>query len=256
MTVPDLVPLPFETEDGIGHRAKIGLIVLETDHTIEAEARLIKIPGVDFYHSRIPNEIEVTPTTLTDMQERLPAAAGLLPPAFGFKAIGFGCTSASTLIGADGVTTAVQSKHPGIAVTNPISAAVAAFCSLTAERIAIVTPYTAEVTAPIAQHFSDAGFRVSALGSFLESNDLTVARISQQSIANGIRSVTANTACDAVFVSCTSLRMFEAVAELEVEVGLPIVSSNIALLWHLLRLADVYDELEHLGRLFGRQLAE
>ena len=60
MTVPDLVPLPFDTDDGFGSRARIGLIVLESDQTIEAEARMLDLPDVDFYHSRIPNSMEVT----------------------------------------------------------------------------------------------------------------------------------------------------------------------------------------------------
>ncbi|MFT7649914.1 MAG: maleate cis-trans isomerase [Candidatus Poriferisodalaceae bacterium] len=33
------------------------------------------------------------------------------------------------------------------------------------------------------------------------------------------------------------------------------ISSNIALMWHLLRLAEVPDDIPRLGWLFGRQLA-
>ena len=58
-----------------------------------------------------------------------------------------------------------------------------------------------------------------------------------------------------MFVSCTSLRILKAVEEIEHEVGVPVVSSNMALFWHLLRLAGVNDELERFGRLFTRQLA-
>lgn len=255
MSIPDLVPLSFDTDDGFGWRARIGLIVLETDQTIEAEARMLDIPGVAFHHSRIPNAAKVTPATLTDMQRRLPVAAGLLPAAFGFDAIGYGCTSAATLIGAAGVTAGIHAAHPGIACTNPISAAVAAFQALGARRVAVVTPYTAEITAPIARHFIDAGLEISALGSFLESSDLVVARIGERSIADGVRAIAGSAQCDAVFVSCTSLRMLEAVEELEHEVGVPVVSSNMALFWHLLRLAGVSDEMERFGRLFTGQLA-
>lgn len=49
--------------------------MLESDQTIEAEAPMLDLNGVDFYHSRIPMESEVTPTTLSDMEQRLPAAA-------------------------------------------------------------------------------------------------------------------------------------------------------------------------------------
>jgi maleate isomerase len=255
VSIPELIPLSFDTDNGFGARARLGLIVLESDQTIEAEARMLDLDGVDFFHSRIPNALEVTPETLTDMEARLPIAAALLPPEFDFDAIGYGCTSAATLIGAAGVAAGIQAAHPGIASTNPISAAVEAFRALDAQRIAVVTPYTADVTGPIAQHFTDAGLDVAALGSFLESSDLVVARISEASIAAGVRTVVGNADCDAVFVSCTSLRMMAAASALEREVGIPVVSSNMALLWHLLRLAGVADEVPGRGTLFSRQLA-
>ena len=40
MTVPDLVQLPFDTDDGFGARARIGLIVLESDQTISSNMAL------------------------------------------------------------------------------------------------------------------------------------------------------------------------------------------------------------------------
>ena len=254
MTVPDLVQLPFDTDDGFGSRARIGLIVLASDQTIEAEARMLELPGVDFYHSRIPNSMEVTPETLTDMERRLPEAAALLPREFRFDVIGYGCTSAATLIGAGRVTAAIQSEHPGVACTDPITAAASALRALDARRIAVVTPYTVEVTAPIARSFADEGLSVTALGSFLEPNDFTVARVSPQSIADGVRTMAGSADCDAVFVSCTSLRLMASVEDLESEAGVPVLSSNMALFWHLLRLAGIEDVIDGLGRLFTRQL--
>ncbi len=250
MTSPQLVPLSFETDGGFGTRARIGLIVLESDQTIEAEARMLGLDGVDIYHSRIPNAMEVTPATLTDMELRLPAAAAVLPAEFEFDAIGYGCTSAATLIGPEGIVAAIAAAHPGVACTDPISAAVAAFQALDARRIALVTPYTAEVTGPIVEFFSAAGFEVTALGSFLEPSDLVVGRISPASIADGVRAMVESSPCDAVFVSCTSLRLLAAATDLEREVGVPVVSSNMALFWHLLRLGGITDEVPQFGRLF------
>ena len=46
--------LPIETDDGIASRAKIGLIVLATDYTIEHEWRQVfsVVKGVALYQSR------------------------------------------------------------------------------------------------------------------------------------------------------------------------------------------------------------
>jgi maleate isomerase len=53
-----------------------------------------------------------------------------------------------------------------------------------------------------------------------------------------------------VFVACTSLRVAEAVAEIEAATGKPATSSNHAMVWHALRLAGVEEQLPG-GRLFA-----
>lgn len=241
--------LDFATDSGFGARAMIGLILLETDRTLEVEARRIQLDGVAFYHSRIENDAEVTAETLTAMAARLPAAAALLPSRFGFDAIGYGCTSAATLIGEDAVAAAIRTAHPDMACTNPVSAAVDAFRALGPQRLAILTPYSEAVTAPVVAHFESHGFVVDAVGSFLETDDLTVAMISEASIADGVRRLMSTCDVDAVFVSCTSLRTFGVIEALELELGVPVVSSNLALLWRLLRLAGIDDAVDGLGRL-------
>ena len=65
--------LPFELDDGIAGRARIGLVVLATDHTIEHEWRRILggIEGVGLYQSRIWNDARITPETLAAMEAGL-----------------------------------------------------------------------------------------------------------------------------------------------------------------------------------------
>ncbi len=53
-----------------------------------------------------------------------------------------------------------------------------------------------------------------------------------------------------MFVACTSLRLAEAVEEMEAESGLPVTSSDHALAWHCLRLAGVNDAMRRAGALF------
>ena len=54
---------------------------------------------------------------------------------------------------------------------------------------------------------------------------------------------------DAVFVSCTSLRVAERIEALEAKLGKPVTSSNHALAWHSLRLAGYAAPLPGFGRL-------
>ncbi|MBS1265506.1 MAG: Arylmalonate decarboxylase [Acidimicrobiaceae bacterium] len=250
MSTADLVQLGFSTDSGLGERARLGVVVLESDHTLEAELRAHDIAGVDHYVSRIANDSIVTPDSLTAMEQRLPEAAALLPVELRLDAIGYGCTSAATLIGEEGISAALNSAHPGVPCTNPITAAVEAFAALGVSRIGVVTPYTADVTDRIVRHLESAGLGVVAVGSFLEPDDHVVARITEGAVADGVGVVADAKGCEGVFVSCTSLRTFGVLADLEERLDKPVVSSNLALTWHLLRLAGVDDQVPGLGRLF------
>ena len=90
----------FTTDKGAGSRARIGLLVLESDQTMEWEMRLMThLSGVSVYHSRLANDVVVTPETLAKMETELPISAKLLPEYLALNAIGYGCTSGSTIIG-------------------------------------------------------------------------------------------------------------------------------------------------------------
>lgn len=258
-TAPEhgLVALDVATDAGFGARARVGLVVLENDQTVEAELASLWPDGVSAFTTRIPMEDRVTPETLRAMEARIPDAAGLLPEALGIDVLGYGCTSASTLIGEQRVSDALRIAHPDVPNTNPISAVLAALSALSARRVAVVTPYSAEVTAGIVGLLAARRLDVVAAGSFLEESDATVARITEAAVANAVRRMVADAAVrgggrpDAVFVSCTSLRAFGVAGALEDELGVPVVSSNLAFGWHLLRLAGIDDAVDGLGRLYG-----
>ena len=95
-------------------------LVLQSDLTVEWEFRILTdLPGVAVYHARLANDVVVTPETLSRMEEQLPVAARLLPDYLGLKSIGYGCTSASTIIGEDRVAQIIGGIHPDVPSTNP-----------------------------------------------------------------------------------------------------------------------------------------
>lgn len=243
--------LTFKLDTGLGSRARIGMIILQSDQTAEHEfATLLRQDGVALYHARIPNEMEVTPETLRAMERDLPVAAALLPASFEFDAIGYCCTSGATMIGEDRVDEIIRGIHPGAKTTNPLTACKAALSALGIRRFALVTPYAPSVTAEMQRNLAEAGFETAAVASFNQSDDFTVARISSQSILDAILAVGQRENCEAVFVSCTSLRVLPVIAVAETRLGKPVISSNQATAWHLMRLAGLGDRTEAAGRLF------
>ena len=119
-------------------------------------------------------------------------------------------------------------------------------------HIGLVTPYTADVTRSVEDNFSKSGIAVSVVGSFYENNDLKVGKITEKSILKATISVGQDPRCEAVFISCTSLRSAKVIAKAEAQLGKPVISSNYALAWHLLRLAGIHDKAPEAGTLFTR----
>jgi maleate isomerase len=247
----NLTHLPFALDRGLAHRGAIGLIVLATDNTIEHEFRqILAIDGIAFYESRIHNAAEVNPATLAAMEDGMTAAAGLILPGVKLDVVAYGCTSGTVVIGEDKVFARIREARPGIACTTPITAAVAGLTALGARRIALLTPYIEDVNQMLRQFIEARGLAVPVMGSFNHENDIEVARISQESIKQAVRHLVAAERVDAVFVSCTSLRVASIAEALESEVGVPVTSSNHALAWHCLRLAGYSEPVPGFGRLF------
>ena len=238
-------------DDGAGCGLRLGMIVLSTDETLEYEARQV-LEGrcINMMHARIESHPHVTPASLKAMQARMPEIAALLPKEL--SAIAYGCTSASVLIGPEIVEREVQSVQPGRPVTNPISAVIAALGALKAGRIGLVTPYAPDVAAPMRKFLADHGIETAHEISFGVDDDRRVARISQRSSLEAMLEAGRADGVEAVFASCTNLGTFEVIDQAEDELGVPVISSNLALIWHLLKLAGIEARGWGPGQLFHR----
>ena len=247
--------MSFLSDKGMGTDARLGMIVLQSDQTIEHEvARIIYDKGVTsqiaLYHSRIPNDTEVNEDTLRQMSKDLPEAARLLPESFAFDAIGYGCTSGATMIGESEVDRLIKTVHPKVKTTNPLTACKAALSALEIKRLSLLTPYAVSVTEAMQENLKQAGFEISRIVTFNQSDDFKVARISSQSIYEAVIAIGQHDDCDAVFVSCTSLRVLSIIAKAEQMLQKPILSSNQVFAWHLMRSAGLPAHPNNAGRLF------
>jgi maleate isomerase len=243
--------ISFTLDQGIAHRAAIGLIVLATDHTIEHEWRLMfsGIDGVAFYESRLWNAASITPETLREMERDIAYATKLIRPGERIDVMAFACTSGALVIGDANVAARVHEARAGVPTTAPLAAAVAGFKAMGTRRVALLTPYVDRINRMMRDYMLARGLEVPVMGSFNHENDNEVARIDAQSIEAAVLDLGGVSEVEAVFVSCTSLRVAALVETLEARLGKPITSSNHALAWHSLRLAGFSDPIYGFGRL-------
>ncbi|QSN64308.1 MULTISPECIES: aspartate/glutamate racemase family protein [unclassified Caballeronia] len=258
MNAPDALSqyqrLAFSLDEGIARRAAIGLVVLATDHTIEYEWRkLLAADGVAFYESRIANSADITPETLAQMDGLIAPGVALIRPGQRLDVVAFGCTSASMVLGEERVFERIREARPGVACTTPITAARVGIHALGAQRVALLTPYVRRINESMRAYLGARGVDVVRMGSFEHADDNEVARIDAASVRNAVLELGRHDDVDAVFVSCTSLRLVDDVVAIEAELGKPVLSSNHAMAWHALRLAGVVDAMPQFGRLYTVQ---
>jgi len=243
--------LDCEFDDGLAGGGAIGLIVLRTDETVEFEAASVfQKAQKACFHSRIPSHALVTSETLLEMEADLPAAAGLLPKGTDFGAIGYACTSGATVIGPQNVAKAIHQHYPGVPTSDPLSSVIAALKHLKVRKLAVLTPYVPEVTHAMQKVLTNEGFEITSLGAFEEAEDRRIARITEASTLAALLKVGRGDV-DAVFASCTNLRTFQIIEQAESQLGKPVISSNLALVWNLLRLSGTPTKGMGPGRLFS-----
>lgn len=252
------IGMPYELDEGLGARARIGLIVLATDQTVEHEFRQIFTPleGVAFYESRIKNAQEITEETLAEMEKGITPCTEVIMPGCRLDVVAYGCTSGAMVIGDQRVGECIRAARPGIPYTTPMKAAYAAFAALGARRIAYIAPYSESLCVRMCEEIEDHGFEVPVMGSWNEPDDDKAARISAETVSSAVRELGSSDLVDAVFVSCSSVRLALTVEEIEAELGKPVTSSNHAMAWHCLRLAGYGDPVPGNGRLFQLDVAE
>ncbi|WP_420862428.1 maleate cis-trans isomerase family protein [Algirhabdus cladophorae] len=246
-----MTDLSYTSTDRIGVHGTFGLVVLQTDETIEHDLhRMLPSDGVALYASRIANDEEVTGDTLAAMAERLPRSTGMFPNSLAFDVVGYGCTSGTSVIGPQNVAKLVREGCTATHVTEPVSALIAACAALGVGSLGFVSPYIEEVNTRLRDVLASQDIQSPVFGSFNEGIDAKVARIDGPSIVAGALSV-GSAQVDAVFLSCTNLRTLDVIEQIEAELDKPVLASNQVLAWHMAKLAGLPIKGMGPGRLFA-----
>lgn len=235
---------------------RIGLVILATDHTTEVDfQRMVASERIGVYVSRIHYANPTTPENLLKMQPSLSAGAALILPDERLDAIMYSCTSASVVIGDQKIEEAIHAAKPGVPVVTPTAAAVKGLRAFGAKRISVLTPYTIETSWPMAGYFAGLGFEIDRFTCLGLTDDREMARIAPDEIVSFARQAMAPQS-DALFISCTAVRAAQVAARIEVEIGKPVVSSNLATAWACLRLCGDGASRPELGSLMTKPYPE
>ncbi len=253
--------LPFSLNSPYAESKILGLITLETDLTIEKElsyflskSNLTKSNNKEFFsllHTRIACEDEVNENHLKQMEKKFSIALSYFPPDCKFNIIGYGCTSASVLIGEEKIERIIKSYINTNHVTNPISSIKNALKKLKSKKIGFLAPYTENITLKICNYLISDGFNVLEAATFNESRDSIVCNISQKSILKSIEKIyNLNKQIDTIIVCCTSLNCAPVIEKAEKLFNINLISSNSAIAWDMAKKSNLKISFEGKGNLY------
>lgn len=144
--------------------------------------------------------------------------------------VAYACTAGSFVGGPSGERALVTAMHEAgapAAVTTS-GAVVQALTALGVSRVAVATPYDEEVTGRLVDFLHASGLTVTGTRALhLTSSIWTV---SYEDILELVRQARTPD-CEAVFISCTNLVTYDVIADLEAELGVPVVTANQATMW-------------------------
>lgn len=231
-----------------GWRARLGLMIPSTDVMQETVYHQIVPNGVSVHFTRLTLE-EVTLEALKKMAMEIENAAKLLSMAR-VDVIGYGCTSGTIAIGDKEVMKRIKGVAPNIQATTMATAVINALRALKIGKVALATAYIDEITEKEVSFLEEHGFRVISINGLGIKVDYEISQVSVEEIYRLAKGVNVSGA-EGIFISCGALRSHEIVELLEKDIGKPVVVSNQAMIWDMLRRAGVGDVIRGYGKLLG-----
>jgi maleate isomerase len=233
---------------GYGTRLQLGMILASKNTVAEPDANAMLPEGVSLHTTRL-RLVDTDPVALRQMTQDADVAAGLLASA-GVGLIVFHCTAASTIDPEMGRKTSERIEaSTGIPATATSEALVGSLRALGARRIVMLSPYPQAVNDAEVAFFAHYGIEVLMEKGYLPPQGSVgsphAAPVEWEQRALALKS----TGAEAYFLSCTNIRAIDAIEPLEQALGVPVISSNQAMIWHCLRKAGVNDAVAGYGRL-------
>jgi len=206
--------------------------------------------GVSVHTARMTQKID-TIEELLKMSDYAPKAASDLADAE-VDCIAYGCTSGS-LLGGPGFNEKLLASIKQVtnipAITTSM-AVVAALKELEIRNVCIATPYHDDINVKEKEFLEYHGFKVLNIKG-LSCNGPETADVSVKLVYTHAKGAF-RTGSDALFMSCTDMRSLDIIQALEFDLGKPVVSSNTATMWMMLKKVGIGEPIEGFGQLLSR----
>lgn len=228
---------------------KIGLIIPSSNTTMEVEFWTMASGRAAVHAARIRLR-NITLEELKKQNEQIKEASIKLADA-AVDVIGYGCTSGSLYKGLKHGKEIEReiTQQTGIPSVSTSNAVFDALKSLRIKKVCIATPYTEEIN-QLEKRFLEQNkikvLKIQGLGLVANTEVGDRKPNAAYKLAKGVDTPEAG----GIFISCTNFRTIEVIERLEKELKKPVVSSNTATYWALMKKIHREIKQEEYGKLF------
>ena len=236
-----------------GWRARLGILIPSGILASEPEFGLMTPEGVSChyhrFHFRGGSTNEEVVERLKKAEDHIGDAAELItharPTVVGMTGTGV------SFIGGYGydqmLIKKMQERNGNLPTTTTSTSVIDALNTLGIKKISIAMPYVEPVSRTVVKFVEDHGIKVLD-AKWLNLGNIDIARVSKETLYHLVWEVN-KPESEAIFISCTNLHAVEIIDQLETDLQKPVVTSNQATMWNMLRMANIKDPIQGFGRL-------
>jgi maleate isomerase len=208
-------------------RPMVGLLGLGEDRVVVGEmGAYLSGEGVEVVASRVGMPVAFTLDGFRSMDEAFLRGAKSLSRRCALVAVA--CASAAVAIGPARFSEMVKEGIPEAEVVEPITAYLESLDDRSVKRIALVTPYAIETHAALSELFEERGVTVSSGLRLQVPEGHVPSDVAPASILDAVRHAD-HGEVEGIVLSCTALPTAHLLDDLEADLQIPVVSTNLAL---------------------------
>jgi maleate isomerase len=225
---------------------KLGLIVPSWNTVNEYEFQQVIHPGMSVHSMRIKITAD-DEENYSWMGTQVPAAAQLLAHAK-VQVICYGCLAGGFVQGPGDDQQIIKDIETatGIHGVADVAAVVDALRALQVTRVSVASPYEPWLNEKLREYLNAFGIEVLALKGLGSQAHASFTPEQNAALAAEVD----RPESQAVLIACSNFRTLEFIEPLEKTLGKPVISSNLASLWRMLRLLGDRRSMPRAGRLF------
>ena len=248
--------MPYE----FSSRGCFAVLIPSSNVAVEAEYGQLLVPNVSFDYGRIliknPDKLGSDADFeqfIVDMRKEIGAAITSIMQ-IGPTQMTMGMSLETFWGGKEGAAefeAGMAELNGGLDIATGAAACKVALEAFGAKKIGIVTPYQPVGDEQVRKYFSDEGFEIKALLGIRCPSAVAIAQVQPERLKASFREVNVD-GVDALLQVGTNLFCAKVAAEMEYELGKPVIAVNVATLWSAYRRNGIDDKIIGWGSLFEK----